>query len=75
MLTDNEYVLIKRMYNMTADMVNSLNKITGLATTSEFKPVPVVKDELLKHELIKYSIELEHIKIRFGKILNGTAGY
>lgn len=76
MLTDNEYVLLKRMYNMTADMVNSLTKMAGLTTTdSDFRHVPVVKDESLKHELITYAIELEHIKIRLGKILNSVGEY
>jgi hypothetical protein len=68
MLTDNEYVLIKRIYNMAGDMVSSLTKIAGPTPQEGFRPL--VKDELIKH-----AIELEHIKIRLGKILNGTAGY
>lgn len=73
MLTSDEYVLLKWMYNMASDMVNTLTKMAGLTTTdSDFRHVPMVKDESLKHELIKHAIELEHIKIRFGKILNSV---
>lgn len=68
MLTDDEYVLIKRIYNMSGDMIRALTKIAGPMPTEGLRPL--VKDELIKH-----AIELEHIKIRLGKILNGTAGY
>lgn len=68
MLTDNEYVAIKRVYNMAGDMIRSLNKLAGPTPTSGFRP-------LVKEELIKHAIELEHIKIRLGMILNGTTGY
>ena len=54
MLTDNEYVAIKRIYNMAGDMISSLTKIAGPTPTSGFRPL--VKDELIKH-----AIELEHI--------------
>ena len=68
MLTDNEYVSIKRVYNMTGDMIRTLTDIAGPMPAEGFRPS-------FKGELIKHAIELEHIKIRLGKILNGTAGY
>ena len=68
MLTDNEYVAIKRIYNMAGDRISSLTKIAGPVPSKGFRP-------LIKDELIKHAIELKHIKIRLGMILNGTTGY
>lgn len=68
MLTDNEYVAIKRIYNMAGDMISSLTKIAGPRLTSGTRT-------LVKDELITYAIELEHIKIQLGKILDGTVEY
>lgn len=53
---------------MAADMSRSLTKIAGPVPDDKVRPS-------FKDELITHAIELEHIKIRLGKILNGTAGY
>lgn len=73
MLTDNEFISINRVYKMTSDMVSYLTEITGLTSTSVSNSV--VKDESIRRELIKHLIELEHIKIRLGKIMMGPLGY
>jgi hypothetical protein len=73
MLTDNEFISINRAYKMASDMVSYLTEITGLK--SNLASNSVIKDESIRHELVKHLIELEHIKIRLGKIMMGPLGY
>lgn len=68
MLTNNDYTLIKSVYDMAGNMIKSLIKVAGPRLTSGTRT-------LVKDELITYAIELEHIKIQLGKILDGTVEY
>jgi hypothetical protein len=68
LVTDDERVVLNRVYNMAQDMVNDLTNIAGPTPLEGFRP-------MIKDELAKYALDIERIRIRLGKILNGTAGF